>query len=59
MTDLDKRKVEVEELREKVSLINSLANLLSIIEVNSNESENLRKLVVKKIEGVLKAIPFY
>ena len=59
MTDLDKRKVEVEELREKVSLIDSLANLLSIIKVNSNESENLRKLVVKKIEGVLKAIPFY
>lgn len=59
MTDLDKRKVEVEELREKISLIDSLTHLLATIKEDSTEAGNLKRLAIKKMEGVLKAIPFY
>jgi len=58
MTDLDKRKIEVEELREKTALIGVFSGLLHSMKGDDHCLE-LKLDVIKKTKALVKAIPFH
>jgi len=58
MTDLDKRKIEVEELREKTALIGVFSGLLHAMK-GDEYCHALKISVIKKTEALVKAIPFH